>query len=343
MVDRRRGFGVGLVISAVVSDGSAAVSTTRQRSSRGTFSSGAPRSPASPHVCCFATRNAIRRRTRGLVRSNHTEAIDHLIESSKPRDWAITEGSGKLPKHVAFICDGNSRWSDARNLPKSAGHLAGADRVINIIEALQSSYSGVEYCTLFAFSTENFSRPKSEIDALFRIMRQFARQYRRHEAVRNGKVKVELLGDLDDERIPSDARDELQKLQSESERACSAMRKRDRSHRTLTINLAINYGGRADILQASRRLAQAIVDGEVSPDAILDESEISRRLWTANLPDPDLIVRTGGNTRLSNFFLWETAYSELYFSDLMWPDFDDAALQEAIGWFSENERRFGGR
>ena len=348
MVERRRRLGVGLVISAVASDGGAAVTIPSPRGVRMSSSS-------APHFCCFASRDGIRSRARGLIRSNrmatpmteiswNSTETDHLIESSKPHARDSTdEGHGKLPKHVAFICDGNSRWSDARNLPKSAGHLAGADRLINIIEALQSSYAGVEYCTLFAFSTENFSRPRSEVDALFRIMQQVARQYRRQEAIRDGRVQVELLGDVDDGRIPIGAREELQKLQSDSKRACSARRTKDRSHRTLTINLAINYGGRADILQASRRLAQAIVDGEVSPDAVLDESEISTRLWTARLPDPDLIVRTGGNTRLSNFFLWETAYSELYFSDLMWPDFDDTALEEALRWFSETERRFGGR
>lgn len=287
--------------------------------------------------------------------------------------------TGELPRHIAFICDGNSRWSKRQSLPKSMGHAAGADRVINVIKALQryqpddfdypessSSLSqsitehtntettsttqlhrkGIEYCTLYAFSTENWARSPEEINTIFKLMERIAIQYRSHESVQSGKIQIDLLGNLEDERIPPSAKRELQRLQSESRDACDKRREKfGNSANILTICLAINYGARADILQAAQKLAQAIASGELTPNdvAVMGESEISKRLCTAHIPDPDLIIRTSGETRLSNFLLWDAAYAELYFTDLLWPDFDEEALEEALVWYGKRKRRFGGR
>ncbi|KAL7537190.1 hypothetical protein ACHAXR_007649 [Thalassiosira sp. AJA248-18] len=291
------------------------------------------------------------------------ENIETTITDTKSKP-IISNPTFDLPRHIAFICDGNSRWSRQKSLPGSMGHVAGADRVVHLIKALQQSpassstsvqpkqplereseqneFQRIEYCTLFAFSTENWSRPSTEISTLFKIMRRMAIQYQQNEAVREGKVQIELLGNLDDERIPEATRKELRVLEMNSKNACSR-RKEDNGHNILTICLAINYGGRADILQATKKLAQSIASGELSPDAIEDESEISKRLCTAHLPDPDLIIRTGGEKRLSNFLLWDAAYAELYFSDMLWPDFDERALEEALVWYGKRKRRFGGR
>ncbi|KAL9185573.1 hypothetical protein ACHAXT_003350 [Thalassiosira profunda] len=271
-----------------------------------------------------------------------------------------------LPRHVAFICDGNSRWAERRGLPESMGHAAGADRVTQLIKTLhkwppapshnnlhsnppgqtgQQKCQRIECCTLFAFSTENWSRPQSEIIALFKLMEKTAIQYRKHDAMREGKVQIEILGDLDDGRIPEGARRALRTLQEESRENCNRRREgaTDDDGRVLTVCLAINYGGRADILRAAGELAKAIAAGELPPNAINDEVELSKRLRTSNLPDPDLIVRTGGERRLSNFLLWDAAYAELYFTDDLWPDFDEGALGEALEWYGRRKRRFGGR
>ena len=325
---------------------------------------------------------------------NDTLCIDKDDESQLFSGFATIENSsheatiqtnnnvpntGELPRHIAFICDGNSRWSKRQSLPKSMGHAAGADRVINVIKAMQryqlddfdynellsSSQSikehtntepttttshnhrkTIEYCTLYAFSTENWTRSPEEINTIFKLMERMAIQYRSHESVQSGKIQIDLLGNLEDERIPPGAKRELQRLQSESRDACQKRREQfGDSVSILTICFAINYGARADILQAAQKLAQAIASGELTVNDVakMDESEISKRLCTAHIPDPDLIIRTSGETRLSNFLLWDAAYAELYFTDLLWPDFDEEALDEALVWYGKRKRRFGGR
>lgn len=266
-----------------------------------------------------------------------------------------------VPRHIAFICDGNSRWAELNSLPKSIGHARGADRVINLISSLRPRQSQtnqsnttttlqrVQYCTLFAFSTENWSRPKSEIEAIFKLIERVAVQYQQHDAIQNGQMQIRVLGDLEDDRIPEGTRSALNKLQLDSRETCDKRKELDTNnvmetnHDILTVCLAINYGGRADILQAAAKLAKAVTAGEIEPESIHDEAEISKRLSTADLPDPDLIIRTGGEKRLSNFLLWDAAYAEIYFSDLLWPDFDEGALEEAIIWYGKRNRRFGGR
>lgn len=300
-----------------------------------------------------------------------------------------------LPRHVAFICDGNSRWAQANSLHESLGHVAGADRVVSLIKTLQclridtdahdtlpstrqssidiedsqstkqqQKQTRIEYCTLFAFSTENWSRSQLEITALFKLITQTAIKYQTHSSIVNGTIQITLLGNLNDVRIPDDMRSALLELVKVSTDACNERRRRRRlleddrdcieDDDILTICLAINYGGRADILQAATRLAQSIASGEVTLDNNNNnddttqqqqqlENLISSRLSTSTIPDPDLIIRTGGEYRLSNFLLWNVAYTELYFSDLLWPDFDDEELVNALSWYGRRNRRYGGR
>ena len=306
------------------------------------------------------------------IEDQESQLLDGFATISNTNNAATIQNRmpvGELPRHIAFICDGNSRWSKRQSLPKSMGHAAGAERVINVIKALQqyqslynnaeldqypdsssphaiSQCNRIEYCTLYAFSTENWSRSPNEINAIFKLMERMAIQYRSHESVLSGKIQIDLLGNLEDERIPSNAKKEMLRLQSESKAASDKRRDElGNSANILTICLAINYGARADILQAAQKLAQSIASGEFSLDdiAVMNESEISKRLCTAHIPDPDLIVRTSGETRLSNFLLWDAAYAELYFTDVLWPDFDDDALEEALMWYGKRKRRFGGR
>ena len=245
-----------------------------------------------------------------------------------------------IPQHIAFICDGNSRWAELHSLPKSIGHTKGSVRVIDLITSL--TQQDVNYCTLFVFSTENWSRSKSETSGIFKLIEKVAIQYQDHDAVQNGRIRIEVLGDINDHRIPEATRNALNNLQSASRIASEGQRLNEVHHDILTVCLAINYGGRADILQAAAALAQSIVAGEVAADDI-DEKEISKRLRTSNIPNPDLIIRTGGEKRLSNFLLWDAAYAEIYFTDILWPDFDEKALKDAMIWYRNRDRRFGGR
>lgn len=248
-----------------------------------------------------------------------------------------------------------------------------------------NTMNNIQYCTLFAFSTENWSRPQYEIYAIFALIERISRRYRlANNDFHEGKVRFRLLGDITDIRIPVSTREELYELVRCSNKTCDERKERSRSKTktmidgsnidqqlevnttnrtdeynvtddipTITICLAINYGGRADILRAATEYAQSIIDASLSTTHAnttttttthsIDENEITKRLSTATIPNVDLIVRTGGECRLSNFFLWESAYAELYFCDTLWPDFDDVALYDALSWYSSRERRFGGR
>jgi undecaprenyl diphosphate synthase len=267
------------------------------------------------------------------IRSWYHSATDKQSSNIKSTLAKNTEDAIKfdVPWHIAFICDGNSRWAETKSLPKSIGHATGAERVVNLISLLrqqksQTKVSGInatlvepqriQYCTLFAFSTENWSRPTSEITALFKLVEKMAIQYQKHDAIKNSQVQIEVLGDLNDSRIPVGMRKELEKLQYNSRAACNKKRAGGMKYDDkLMVCLAINYGGRADIIQAAMKLAQSIAMGDLPPDGIINESKIFKRLSTANLPDPDLIIHKRGEKRLSNFLLWDAAYAELYFSD----------------------------
>lgn len=243
----------------------------------------------------------------------------------------------QVPQHVAFVCDGNSRWAKARNLPSIAGHAAGADRLIKMVTELQRR--GVGYCTMYGFSTENWRRPTSEVQGILSVMEKTARGFY-HTALQED-LRIRILGDLQDERIPSGLRDILHRLENET--GGNDVSNSSKNDGKLTITIAINYGGRQDILNASKQIALALAkDDCVGLDDVTEETFASF-LGTAGMPDPDLVIRTSGECRVSNFLLWNIAYSELYFVDTLWPDFDEASLEESFEWYNQRKRRFGAR
>jgi undecaprenyl diphosphate synthase len=225
-----------------------------------------------------------------------------------------------IPNHVAIIMDGNGRWAEKRGLPRLAGHRAGTDNVRRVIKCFNDH--NVKYITIYAFSTENWSRPQQEIQGLMRIMEDVID--REAENLHKDGVKLIHLGNLDgiSEKLK-------QKVQYAIELT------EDNSRGTLCI--AFNYGGRAEIIDAVKRILRA----GILPNEI-DETLISRYLYTMNVPDPDLIIRTGGEMRLSNFLIWQAAYSEYYATPTLWPDFGPEEIEQALIAFSERERRFGG-
>jgi undecaprenyl diphosphate synthase len=280
-----------------------------------------------------------------------------------------------VPKHVAFICDGNSRWAEQRHLPTAAGHIVGAGRLVDLLETVRQD--GIEYCTLYGFSTENWSRPPEEIQAIFRVMEQTARTLAPTVMTPNSitpndndndnddnendsaLLRIRILGDLQDQRIPIGLRSILEDLQQASSRMDNKDQqeyddaKEDanggangdgpskKKKNVLTVCVAINYGGRQDILQASQKIAQAIANGDISSSDLITEDMLASYLSTAGIPDPDLIVRTSGECRLSNFLLWNCAYSELYMTPILWPDFDQSCWKDALHWYQQRQRRFG--
>lgn len=245
-----------------------------------------------------------------------------------PVAWALAPAA--VPRHIAFVCDGNQRWAKARHLPSSAGHMAGAERVVEVLSSLKAN-TGIQYCTMYAFSTENWQRSPSEVSAVLDVMETFARRFYRQ--LLQEKVRFRVLGDIEDARIPESLRDVLQRLERDTSTADDS---------NLTLSIAVNYGARQDILQATRRIAALVAGGKLDVKDV-DETLFASCLSTAGLPDPDLIVRTSGECRLSNFLLFDAAYSELYFTDTLWPDFDAECLSSALDWFAGRRRRFGAR
>jgi len=241
---------------------------------------------------------------------------DQVVSSDdQPRPW--------LPRHVAIVMDGNGRWAVRRRLPRAAGHRAGIKSVRIIVE--ESVRQGLKALTLFAFSSENWRRPESEVNLLLELFVGTLRA----EAKRldeNG-VRLRIIGER--AAFPEKLRQRI----AEAEAAT-------RTNETMLLQLAANYGGRWDIAQAARRLIAEVRAGHIAPEEV-DERLFSSRLSFPDLPDPDLFIRTGGEQRISNFLLWQSAYSELYFSELMWPDFDIPAYREALADFGRRQRRFG--
>jgi undecaprenyl diphosphate synthase len=244
----------------------------------------------------------------------------HAAPSTAPGDE-----SALTPRHVAIIMDGNHRWAKRRHLPGAAGHRAGTRNVRVVAEACADA--GVEYLTLFALSTENLSRPKREVDLLLSLMRGFLEEHL--DELNERGVRLRLIGDRT--RFPAD----LQMLMRRGEQLT-----RDNSRFNLT--LAAAYGGRWDIAQAMRHVALAVSRGELDASSI-DETTVSRHLSLSALPPPDLCIRTGGDQRISNFLLWDLAYSELYFTDAFWPEFDEPLLTDALSAYRARQRRFGRR
>lgn len=225
-----------------------------------------------------------------------------------------------LPKHIAIIMDGNGRWANRRGLPRLAGHRRGADTAKQIVNILLD-YE-IPYVTLYAFSTENWNRPRGEIDSLFRILEERLDEEVRF--AREKQIKVRHLGKPDG--LPSRVLDRVKQVLELTQNGSR-----------MTLNLAFNYGGRGEIVEAVRRL---VLDG--IPAKEINEAVFSQYLYTAGIPDPDLIIRTGGEMRLSNFLPWQSAYTEIYFTPVLWPDFDKKELDRALFAYSQRQRRFGG-
>jgi undecaprenyl diphosphate synthase len=230
---------------------------------------------------------------------------------------------GSVPRHVAIIMDGNGRWATGRFLPRVAGHVRGVEAVRTIVEA--AAQRGVEYLTLFAFSSENWRRPPDEVSVLLRLfMKALQREI---TALSKNGVQLRVVGDL------TAFEPRLRDMIASATATVLA-------HPRMTLTVAANYGGRWDILQAMRHLLLARPDLAANPQQ-LDEACLEPYLTMAGLPEPDLFIRTGGEQRISNFLLWQLAYTELYFTNLFWPDFDAAALDAAFASYRSRERRFG--
>lgn len=230
---------------------------------------------------------------------------------------------GGPPAHVAIIMDGNGRWAAERGLPRWEGHRKGMEAVRETVEG--SLEVGLGYLTLYAFSSENWSRPDEEVSALMSLLREFVDSEK--EELRSHGVRVRVFGQL--ERLSGDAREAVSELEAHTREA-------DR----MQLNLAISYGARQEIVRAARVLAARAAAGELAPRAI-DEEAVGRELYTAEWPDPDLLIRTSGEMRISNFLLWQIAYAELHVRDVLWPEFDRSHLYRAILDFLGRDRRFG--
>ena len=227
-------------------------------------------------------------------------------------------------KHVAIIMDGNGRWAKKRGLPKIAGHRAGVKSVQEVIKGAKES--GVKILTLYAFSTENWKRPKYEVEALFKLLENYIDK----EALnihKNG-IRLSVIGRMGG--LPQAVQEKLKKVIELT-----------RENTALTLNLALNYGSRAEIVDAVRRIARDCSTGTIRPEDI-DENAFSSYLYTKDMPDPDLLIRTSGEMRLSNFLLWQMSYAEIYVTKKMWPDFKKSDFKNAIKEYQERERRYGG-
>lgn len=232
--------------------------------------------------------------------------------------------TSRLPRHVAVIMDGNGRWATSRGLDRSAGHIEGVNTVRRITEA--ASEAGIEYLTLYTFSTENWNRPKAEVDALMHLI-VTAIERETPDLIRNN-VRLRMIGDTD--RLPDQARERLDR--------CIA----DTSHCSgLTLTLALSYSSRWEIREACRRFATDVMEGKKSPESMMTDADFEQYLSTASMPDPDLLIRTGGDFRISNYLLWQIAYAEIYVTDTFWPDFSREDFITAIANYQNRERRFG--
>ncbi len=235
------------------------------------------------------------------------------------------QGSGKLkiPRHVAVIMDGNGRWARQHGWPRLKGHEAGAESVRTIIRCCRDH--GVEFLTLYAFSVENWVRPRAEIKGLMSLLLRFLRD--REFELHDNQVRLRLTGRLTD--FPADVQRELARVVAAT------------AHYTAgNLILALSYGGRTELARAAREIARAVQSGQLTPDQV-DEACVQRHLYLPDVPDPDLMIRTSGELRISNFLLWQLSYAELYFTEVMWPDFREAEFRQALEVYGQRQRRFG--
>jgi undecaprenyl diphosphate synthase len=250
------------------------------------------------------------------------------VNSSAPEQGAakLAQSDGKpVPRHVAIIMDGNGRWAKQRGLPRAAGHRAGAEAVRRALQA--AADHGVEALTIYAFSSENWRRSDEEISDLTALMRFYLE--RELKTLEKERVRLKLIGDY-----AAFGSEMVERLERAVERTASNTR--------LTLVIALNYGSRAEIAAGARSLAKKVLAGEICADSI-DEQSLAHELQTRDLPELDLLIRTSGEVRLSNFLLWQAAYAELLFLDTLWPDFDEEAFADALQRFAARQRRFGGR
>ena len=229
-----------------------------------------------------------------------------------------------VPRHVAVILDGNGRWAKSKGMPRNYGHAQGSKNVEKICE--EAWRMGIKYLTVYAFSTENWSRPKDEVDALMKLLRNYMKTCLKTAAKNDMKVRV--IGDKT--RLDDDIRSRIAELEEAT-----------KNNGGLNFQIALNYGSRDEIVRAVKRIAADARDGELQPEDITSEV-ISSYLDTRDIPDPDLLIRTSGEERLSNFLLWQLAYSEFYFTDVLWPDFTKDDLVKAIEQYNARDRRYGG-
>jgi undecaprenyl diphosphate synthase len=236
----------------------------------------------------------------------------------------MAEERKNVPRHVAIILDGNGRWAKKRMLPRNAGHVAGSKNVEKVCKAAWEM--GIEYVTMYAFSTENWSRPKSEVDALMKLLHQYLSDCLKTSRKNNMQVRV--IGDIS--RLEPALQERIRELEEYSAQNTG-----------LHFQVALNYGSRDEMIRGIRKIAQDVKDGQIAPERI-DEALISRYLDTSGIPDPDLMIRTSGEQRLSNYLLWQMAYTEFYFTDVLWPDFGKDELLRAVEYYQKRDRRFGG-
>ena len=227
------------------------------------------------------------------------------------------------PTHVAIVMDGNGRWAKARNLPRTAGHKKGVDAVRAVIEG--ACELGIKHLTLFGFSSENWNRPQDEVSTLMDLLR-FYLDREVSELDAKG-VKIRFIGNR--EKMSADLVERMAKAEAKTQ-----------NNQTLELNLALSYGGREEIAQAAQKIAKAVAEGEISPDEV-DENIFAENLYTKGTPDPDLLIRTSGEQRISNFLLWQAAYAEFVFTDVLWPDFNKDELKKSVEEYQKRNRRYG--
>ena len=229
-----------------------------------------------------------------------------------------------VPNHIAIILDGNGRWAKAKGMPRSYGHVKGCSNLETICDIMKEL--GVKYLTVYAFSTENWKRSKEEVEGLMKLFRNYLKKC--IKISEKNKMRVKIIGDIT--AFDEDIQNKIKELEEFS-----------RDYTELHFQIALNYGSRDEIVRGMRRMAEDAAEGRIRPEEI-DEDVIGNYLDTAGIPDPDLLIRTSGEQRLSNFLLWQLAYTEFYFTDVPWPDFDKAELVKAIETYNHRDRRYGG-
>lgn len=244
-------------------------------------------------------------------------------ESSKPAGGGTEVGPRNIPRHVAIIMDGNGRWAKARHRPRLFGHRAGAESLRNILFACRKE--GVEILTVYAFSTENWVRPKEEVSGLMGLLKTFLKKD--EKSLHENGTRLRVTGRMGD--LPEDVQAELRRVMEAT-----------KHHTKGQLVLALSYGGRAELADAARAIAREAAAGRLDPESV-DERTVAERLYLPDIPDPDLVIRTSGEIRLSNFLLWESAYAEFVFTPVAWPDFREAEFRAALEEYARRQRRFG--